>query len=165
MKKEITGYIQGVINSYSRTIERLKVSGVPITSTNSFQSFKEEFSDLLEFVIDIPQEKEESIMAFNIALENGALKKRITELEEFCENLNEVEGNLHRKIEKLNKEKNQVIENVMDLRRVRDSDYENFLAKEKMLENLKFANKEYQNKCNELEKELAKLTGPLWFLD
>ena len=165
MKKEITGYIQGVINSYSRTIERLKVSGVPITSTNSFQSFKEEFSDLLEFVIDIPEEKEESIMSFNIALENGAIKRRITELEEFCENLNEVEGNLHREIEKLNKEKNQVIENVMDLRRARDADYENFEAKEIMLENLKIANKQYQIECSELTNKIEKLTGPLWFLD
>ncbi|GCD13173.1 hypothetical protein [Clostridium tagluense] len=102
MKKQITGYITGVINSYSRTIERLKESGAPITSTNSFVAFKEEFTDLLEFVMDIPEEnKEVAILAFNIALENTIFKKRILELEESCESMNEIENNLHKRIKAL----------------------------------------------------------------
>ncbi|MGH4125140.1 MAG: hypothetical protein ACREV6_19665 [Clostridium sp.] len=102
MKKQITGYITGVINSYSRTIERLKASEAPITSTSSFQAFKEEFTDLLEFIIDIPEEnKEVSILAFKIAIENTILKKRILELEESCENMNEIENNLHKRVKAL----------------------------------------------------------------
>ena len=101
MKKEITGYITGIINSYSRTIERLKANGAPITATNPFKAFKEELTDLLEFVIDIPDSKETSILSFNVAIENTILKKRIAELEESCECMCDVERNLHKKIEAL----------------------------------------------------------------
>ena len=102
MKKQIIGYVTGVINSYSRTIERLKASGAPILSTNSFQAFKEEFTDLLEFVIDIPeQNKEAAMLSFNVALRNEDLKKRILELEESCEDMCEIEKNLHKRIKAL----------------------------------------------------------------
>lgn len=103
MKKQIAGYITGVINSYSRAIERLKTSGAPITSIDLIQAFKEEFTDLLEFVIDIPSEKnkEAAMLSFNVALQNEDLKNRILELEESCENMNQVEKNLHDKIEGL----------------------------------------------------------------
>ncbi len=101
MKKEITGYITGIINSYSRTIERLKANGAPIAATNPFTAFKEELTDLLEFVIDIPDSKETSILSFNVAIENVTLKKRIAELEESCECMCDVERNLHKKIEEL----------------------------------------------------------------
>jgi chromosome segregation ATPase len=102
VKEAITGYITGIINSYTRSIDRLKKAGAPIGTTNPFVSFKEEFSDLLEFVIDVPEEnKEFSILALNIALENVNLNKRIAELEESCSNMCEVENNLHGKIKKL----------------------------------------------------------------
>lgn len=102
MKNQIVGYITGVVNSYSRTIDRLKASGAPITSTNSFQAFKEEFNDLLEFVIDIPEEnKEASILSFNVALQNEDLKKRILELEESCEDMCEIVKNLHKRVQAL----------------------------------------------------------------
>lgn len=106
MKKQITGYITGVINSYSRAIERLKASGTPITSINSFQAFKEEFTDLLDFVIDIQEDismgsKVASIENFNLTLENRSQMVRIVELEESCENMNEIENNLHKRVKAL----------------------------------------------------------------
>ena len=87
MKKEITGYISGVINSYTRTIDRLNKLG--IVETSSFVAFKEEFSDLLEFVIDIPEDKELAIINFNMALEERKIKGTNEMLEKTCDGFRE----------------------------------------------------------------------------
>ena len=87
MKKEITGYISGVINSYTRTIDRLNEIG--IAETSSFVAFKEEFSDLLEFVIDIPEDKEQAITNFNMALEDRKIKNTNELLEKTCDGFKE----------------------------------------------------------------------------
>lgn len=87
MKKEITGYISGVINSYTRTIDRLNKIG--IAETSSFVAFKEEFSDLLEFVIDIPEDKEQAITNFNMALEDRKIKNTNELLEKTCDGFKE----------------------------------------------------------------------------
>ena len=87
MKKEITGYISGVINSYTRTIDRLNKLG--IVEISSFVAFKEEFSDLLEFVIDIPEDKEVAITNFNIALEERKIKGTNEMLEKTCDGFRE----------------------------------------------------------------------------
>ena len=87
MKKEITGYISGVINSYTRTIDRLNKIG--IVETSSFVAFKEEFSDLLEFVIDIPEDKELAIINFNMALEERKIKGTNEMLEKTCDGFRE----------------------------------------------------------------------------
>lgn len=106
MKEAITGYITGVINRYTRSIERLKKCGAPATATNNLVLIKEEFSDLLEFVINIPDDSQTLMLNFNAVLEDKEyeitiLKQRAAELEESCENIYEVERNLHKKIERL----------------------------------------------------------------
>lgn len=56
----------------------------------------ESSTSLLDFVADL-SEKENS--EGDIIAENSLLRKRITELEESCTNMNEVERNLHEQIE------------------------------------------------------------------
>ena len=99
MKKEIVGYITGIINSYDRTIIELKNAKIKIETINPFINFKAEYSDLLEFVIDIPEDnKEQSITNFNKALKNDNLKNKILELEETNENLIDNEKRMHEKL-------------------------------------------------------------------
>lgn len=89
MKKEIIGYINGVISSYTNTISVLTQNGGFNASINSFVAIKNEFMDLLEVVIDIPEEK--TISDFNLALENENLKQNNAELLNRIIELNQVE--------------------------------------------------------------------------
>lgn len=61
------------------------------TSLNTLVAIKGEFESLLDVVIDIPEDKEQAITNFNKALKYNALKKKILELEETNENMNDNE--------------------------------------------------------------------------
>lgn len=91
MKAEIIGYVTGMINSYERTISQYKKDELPKEKYKSFDLVKEELSDLLDFAQDIPEETDR-------------LNKRIAELEESCENMNDIEKNLHLQIKELDTE-------------------------------------------------------------
>jgi hypothetical protein len=94
MKEQIIGYVTALVDTNSGTIN---------------QSMVRCLNNLLEYVIDIPEEsKEVSILNFNLSLENENLKQsnakllnRVMELEESCENMNEVEINLHKRVQAL----------------------------------------------------------------
>ena len=87
MKKQITGYVTALADVYGGTLNQPMIKCL---------------NNLLEFIEDIPEGNEE-ISNDRIA-ENNLLRKRITELEENCENMNGVEKNLHKKICDLTKE-------------------------------------------------------------
>lgn len=92
MKEQISAYITALIDMHRHTVN---------------MPMKNCLDNLLEFVMDIPEgNKEQSIAAFNIALDNKNIEKlktnmfkRITELEESCTNMCEVEKNLQRKLQ------------------------------------------------------------------
>lgn len=87
MKKEIMAYVTALTDVYSGSINQPMVKCL---------------NDILNFAEDIPvEDKERSILAFNTALENSILKSRVLELEESCENMNEIEINLHKRIKAL----------------------------------------------------------------
>ena len=85
MKEQIAAYITALIDIHRHTVN------MPMNNC---------LDNLFEFVMDIPEvNKEQSIAAFNIALENENLNKIILELEESCTNMCEVERNLQGKIQ------------------------------------------------------------------
>ncbi|MFT5872791.1 MAG: Na+/phosphate symporter [Clostridium sp.] len=104
MKQQIVGYVTALIDMNRSTVN---------------MSIKNCLDNLLEFVIDIPKEnKETSIAAFNTALENENLKQsnakllsRVMELEESCENMNEIENNLHKRVKALTENNDALDEN------------------------------------------------------
>jgi len=105
MKKEILAYINGVINSYSNTITALETNGAFSTTMNTLTAIKEEFTDLLEFVIDIPEEnKEASILNFNLALEDHKIKGCNAMLEKVCDNFKNENCKLVQEKENLRKQ-------------------------------------------------------------
>lgn len=180
MKKEIIGYITGAINNHIRILESMNKYGYSKASVQSHQNYADELSDLSKFITNIPDaNKEASILAFNVALENGSLKRRIVELEESCENMNEVEKNLHYKIKGIEKamddawEKNKRL-NLTDKER-RDENYNLELSNKHVneinlnliteLSELKQDNANWQQVCNRLRAENRDLTGPRWVED
>ena len=98
MKKEILSYLTGVINSYTSTIAVLTANEGLNTSLNTLVAIKGEFEILLDIVMDIPEDKEQAITNFNKALKYNALKKKILELEETNENMNDNEKRMHEKL-------------------------------------------------------------------
>lgn len=166
MKKEITAYITGVINSYTKTVAILNENNAFNTNLNSFVAVKEEFSELLNYVMDIPEEnKEQLISNFNISLENENLKQtnakllsRVMELEESCENMNEVERNLHYKIKGIEKEMNEAWEQRKHVNQINI----NLMTE---LSELKKDNADWKKACNELRAKNRDLTGPRWVQD
>jgi len=96
MKKEIIAYITALLDVCNHTVN------IPITEC---------LDNLIDFIEDIPEEKEQSIKTFNIVLENQDLKQsneellsRITELnqlEEANEYLKNINENLYKKVENL----------------------------------------------------------------
>ena len=98
MKKELVSYLTGVINSYSSTISVLTTNEGFSTSLNTLVAIKGEFESLLDIVMDIQENKDQAIMNFNKALKNDALKKKILELEETNENMNDNEKRMHEKL-------------------------------------------------------------------
>jgi hypothetical protein len=93
VKKEITGYITCAIDNHNRTIEIMKKSGNPSGLMGIYESYTAELSDLLDFI--------EADASVDRIAENDLLRKRVSELEVSCENMNEVEKNLHSKIKEL----------------------------------------------------------------
>lgn len=76
MKKEIIAYITALTDIQRHTVN------MPV---------KECLDNLLEFVVDIPEDKEQSIKHFNIALENEDLKQSNAELCNRIMELNQLE--------------------------------------------------------------------------
>ena len=56
MKAEIIGYVTGMVNSYIRTIDQYKKDEIPKEKYKKFDLVKEELSDLLDYIQDIPEE-------------------------------------------------------------------------------------------------------------
>ena len=113
MKEGIVGYITGIINSHQRKIEVMTGKATEY-SIHQQKCFKSELSDLLDYVIDIPEEtvtdtyieinrlrdilEEKQVRSEDLAFEIIILRQRVAELEESCENMCEVERNLQQKI-------------------------------------------------------------------
>lgn len=96
MKAEITGYITALINVYAK---KLNTNTNLIAKACNFE-FKNELNDLLDFVVDVPEE----VGPLTVVLENGEInksRKRIKELEESCQQMCDIERNLQKKIENL----------------------------------------------------------------
>lgn len=96
MKDMLIGYITALINNQDRKIESLKENKVDEITIENFNSFKGILEDLLIFTedsseIEICSLKEEATM----------LRKRVQELEESCEDMCEIEQNLHNQIANL----------------------------------------------------------------
>jgi len=98
MKKEILSYLTGVINSYTSTIAVLTTNEGFSTSLNTLVAIKGEFESLLDIVMDIPEDKGQAITNFNKALKNNDLKKKVLELEETNENMNDNEKRMNEKL-------------------------------------------------------------------
>lgn len=113
MKTSIKGYLAALINTHRNAIS----SNVSTLVNSCNRKAINELNDLLVFVTSIPEEpisdtyieinrlksklEKDWYQSENIVFENIALKKRVAELEESCENMNEIEKNLHNKIEQL----------------------------------------------------------------
>ena len=105
MKKEISSYINGVINSYVSTIGVLETNGAFSTSLNTLKAIKGEFESLLDIVMDIPEEnKETAILNFNMVLENRKIKGTNKMLEKTCDLLQQENCNLVKEREALKKD-------------------------------------------------------------
>lgn len=78
MKAAVTGYITAVINNYTRTIENLRDNKVEGMAIRRYETIREELSDLLDFIEDIPEENKEPV---TVVLNSN------------CENVCEVERN------------------------------------------------------------------------
>ena len=104
MKKEIVAYITGIVNSYDRTITELKNAKLKSEIINPFINFKAEYSDLLEFVIDIPEDKDQAITDFNMALEDRKIRGTNALLEKTCDGFIEENCKLVKERETLKKE-------------------------------------------------------------
>lgn len=104
MKKEIEIYITGVINGYTNTIAVLETNGAFSTSLNTLVAIKNEFESLLDVVVDIVGDKEQSIMNFNMALEDRKTKGYNQILEKVCDNFKEKNCKLVQQNENLIKE-------------------------------------------------------------
>ncbi|WP_373899309.1 hypothetical protein ACER0A_002070 [Haloimpatiens sp. FM7315] len=95
MKQAIMSYITALINVHNNALER-----ITDRATNSnIKTFINELNDLLNFIADSPEEKHITIILNK--KDNETLRKRIKELEESCENMCEVERNLHEQIKQL----------------------------------------------------------------
>jgi len=104
MKAAVTGYITAVINSYARSIETLKPNKAPEHIISRFKTIREELNDLLDFVEDIPEGAKDPItltINLNSNEEVKILRKRVRELEDSCENMNEVQINQLNRIREL----------------------------------------------------------------
>jgi hypothetical protein len=99
MKREILGYISALVNLYDKEIPK----GHP--PLIHLQGVQKSIDDLYEFVIDIEDEEAKEPV---VAVDNNGLvkilRKRVLELEESCQNDNEVIKNLQRKNDDADKE-------------------------------------------------------------
>ena len=116
MKKEIMAYITALTDVYTHTVN------MPVKNC---------LDNLMNFIEDIPEGKDKAILDFNIALENESLKKRIIELEESCENMCDIEKNLHEKL-KTHELNNTVWRNIY-----KELEEENKILKEKSFNDTK----------------------------
>ena len=101
MKKEIIAYITALTDVYSHTVN---------------MPMKAALDNLIEFVIDIPDNKEQSIKTFNIALENEDLKKCNAELLNKLNQLGENNKYLEDINERVSVENKKLIYDVENLR-------------------------------------------------
>lgn len=76
-------------------------------------TIREELNDLLDFVEDIPDESKEPIILAITSDSNNEtveiLRKRVRELEDSCENMSQVERNLHKEVDRLRQENFQLL--------------------------------------------------------
>ena len=114
MKDKIAGYITGIVNNHIRIVKSMKENGYSRVTIQSHENYTNELSDLLDYVMDIPEETVTDTYAEinrlkekleydwftfeSVSFENLVLKKRIEELEESCQLMCEVERNLQQKI-------------------------------------------------------------------
>ncbi|HDK7165891.1 TPA: hypothetical protein PTV51_002218 [Clostridium botulinum] len=119
MKQAITGYITALINNYERKITNLYATNVNLCKIRKYEKLKDELCDLLDFVIDIQEEKKEptkvvlnnnteilSLKKYIKGLEEerSILLKNIKELEESCQYMCDIEKNQLEKMELLKAE-------------------------------------------------------------
>ncbi|ACA55207.1 hypothetical protein FDC45_13105 [Clostridium botulinum] len=102
MKQAITGYITALINMYS--------------DGNVEEKFVQQLNDLLDYVADLKEENREDItrVVLNNNIEITKLQEYIKELEESCENNNEVTRQQWEKIVRLNNA-NRIWQNTCNL--------------------------------------------------
>ena len=81
MKKEIIGYVNGVISAYENSMKRLTEQNVTISQGT--KTLVNELNSLLDYVIDIPEGNTD------VENDNARYVARITELENEVENLKE----------------------------------------------------------------------------
>jgi len=94
------GYITSMINGCERGITYMEKSRIPALSIETAKAYRDELTDLLSFVEDIPVQKQGPI-TINLGDPETVriLKKEIGELEDSCENMCEVQKNQLKKIE------------------------------------------------------------------
>ena len=114
MKDKITGYITGVVNNHIRIVASMKKNDFSRALIQSHQNYTNQLNDLLDYVMDIPEETvidtyveinrlrdilaKEEVSSEDMAFEIIILKQRVAELEESCENMSEVERSLQQEI-------------------------------------------------------------------
>jgi len=96
MKQQIIAYITALTDMHRHTVN------MPV---------KECLDNLLEFVIDIPEHKEQSIIEFNMALENEDLKQSNAELANRITKLNQLEES-HAYLKDINEKLYKKVENL-----------------------------------------------------
>jgi hypothetical protein len=144
MKQEITGYITGMINSYERTIDQYEKDELPKEKYKKFDLVKEELSDLLDFVQNIPEEKHEPVIINNSA-DFEKIKSYARKLEKINADLREENQKLTTQI-KINER----------ISRIRKKDIEEINARNSVIgqknEQLRLDNISWQKACNELKE-------------
>jgi myosin heavy subunit len=107
MKAKIIAYITALSDVNRRFLEEVKGTSDREAKGQyiAVESMTKDLDNLIDFIEDIPSELNEPIMLIlNNIEEAQILRKRIRELEDSCENMNDVEKNLHQKINKLEEE-------------------------------------------------------------
>ena len=176
MKSEITGYLTGLINNHNRIVGSMKKFGYSNASIQIDVNYTNELTDLLAFVEKTPEETQQPMtVILNNIEENELLRKQIRELEDSCENMNEVEKNLHKKIKVFEEDaikfKEQALddkERIIDLENEYQECWEtnkrlNVLDKERQAEKGKLIdiNKSWQKKYNHVNEINVNLLGEL----
>ena len=102
MKQAIIGYITALINRHERITSELHDINVNSNEVRKCKNFKDELSDLLDYVVDLEEESQEPIKIDLGNIEQiEALKKRIRELQEVYASNSEVIGAQFKKIQEL----------------------------------------------------------------
>jgi hypothetical protein len=117
MKLQIQSYLIGVLNNHKRIIGSMKDNGYSKVSIQSHENYTNELRDLYDFISILPDEQisdtyKEINRLRNIlarieidsdteTLRRRNLQRKVTELEESCEIMCEVEKNNHTTIKEL----------------------------------------------------------------